>query len=152
MDKLDMYLLIIMIAIGGFVFVLRKVLSELDKHGFAKSNLDEKIKENFYEQSKKALLKNNQTNDKAKLYDEFCDFINIKINELKEKTEEKECLSTFIKELTMVQGQNSNEEKLQKNLFRFLRELEECVKNLFGEDEAIRLKNELGSKYNELFS
>lgn len=159
MGEVDMYLTIVVIVAIFFIAVLKKILKHLDENGFAAGvSNDQSIKEklqkvNFYEQRRKD-LKNIQSTEKIGLYDKLCEFISSKILELKEEVNEdgKERLASLLKELSMVQGQNSNEEKMQKNLFHFLRELEECVKEILGEDKAQNLKEEIGKKYNELFS
>lgn len=159
MGEVDMYLAIVMIVAIFFIAVLKKILKHLDENGFAagvsnNQSIKEKLqKVNFYEQRRKD-LKNIQSIEKIGLYDKLCEFISSKILELKEEVNEdgKERLASLLKELSMVQGQNSNEEKMQKNLFHFLRELEECVKEISGEEKAQNLKEEIGKKYNELFS
>ncbi len=152
MDNIEIYIIIALVAIIFFISVLKKVLQHLNENGFANTNTPPK-KENFYEKNKLELLQN-KNNDNIKKYDEFCEYLNSQIVEIKSSVndEHKERFSDLIKELSMVWGQNSNEEKMQKNLFRFLRELEESVREILGEEKALALKDNLGKKYNELFS
>lgn len=159
MGEIDMYLAIVIIVAIFFIIVLKKLLRHLDENGFSVGGgenqpMQEKLqKVNFYEQKRKE-LKNIQPNEKINLYNELCEFINSKILEVKEMVNDdgKERLASLLRELSMVQGQNSNEEKMQKNLFHFLRELEECIKEILNEKAAENIKQEIGKKYNELFS
>ena len=140
-NELMFYLLLSAGATFIFFSILKKVMARLDAHGFEAFDEQYKSLKEEVEKSKK------EPQIPVEIYQQFCDFLSEKLNSYDFRGKE-----SLVREIELTRGQTSSERQLRANLFYVLENFEEKIKESYGEEEAVKLRDELGRKYNELFS